>query len=310
MPNFFFDDLLRTTNSHLDVNHWAPPVTKFDTLALTFKAAPTKELSVQHTMSKSQEWDAEKGAHKQSEKNACAVTRVKDGKKFSFAMASDAFKQGASGNLYNDDWKVDGALALEQKPAKKEWKGKGTLAVSSPLVADKIRLWLNAELEHNDKSQWTTVAKASVSYDQTHVGTAAELKDGKVEKHHAQVVYNDAAAQYFARADLVAKTAGTGCSIEHDKFTHSYEATFGWGQGAEGFLGSPLSFVGGGEYDLSKASSLGYTWSLGKTWAYNQTVDHKVDDHWTVSATQAFDSDRLSTKQPAYDLGFAVTYKL
>ncbi len=94
-------------------------------------------------MSKSQEWDAEKGAHKQSEKNACAVTRVKDGKKFSFAMASDAFKQGASGNLYNDDWKVDGALALEQKPAKKEWKGKGTLAVSSPLVADKIRLWLN-----------------------------------------------------------------------------------------------------------------------------------------------------------------------
>jgi len=310
MPNFYFDDLLRTTNSHLDVNHWAPPATKFDTLALTFKAAPSKDLALAHTMSKSQEWDSGKSAHKQSEKNSTTVTKTKDGKKFTFAVASDAFKQGVAGNLYKDDWKVDGALALEQKPAKKEWKGKATLAVCSPVVAEKMRLWFNAELEHNEKSQWTTTAKASVNYDQTHVGAAAQLKDGKVEKQFVQAVYNDAAAQYFARANVLEKTAGLGCSIEHEKFTHSYEGTFNWGSGAEGLMGSPISFVGGGEYDLSKASSLGYTWTLGKNWAYNQTVDHKLDEHWTVSATQAFDSERLSGKQPAYDLGFSATYKL
>lgn len=310
MPNFHFDDVLRTTNSHLDVNHWAPPSTKWDTLTASFKAAPAKGLSVAHTRSNSQEWDSAKSAFKLSEKNATTITKAKDGNKYSFAVASDAFKQGFSGNLMNDDWKVDGAVALEEKPAKKEWKGKATVSIVSPVLAEKMRLWVNAELEHNQASEWTTLAKCNVSYDQWHVGAAAEIKKGEVEKKHVQVAFNDKEAQYFARADLKAESAGIGCSIEHEKFTHSYEATFSWAKNASGFMGSPISVVGGGDYDLSKATSLGYTWTLGSGYAYNQSTSHKLNDNWTVAANQAFDSERLSTKQPAYDVGFGVTYTL
>lgn len=121
---------------------------------------------------------------------------------------------------------------------------------------------------------------------------------------------NDKNAQYFARVDEVAKTAGAGCSIEHDSFTHSYEGVFNYGKDAKGFMGSPVSFVGGGEYDLSQSTGLGYTWTAGEHWMYNQTVSHKVDDHWKVECNQAFDAERLSTKQPAYDIGFGVSYKI
>jgi hypothetical protein len=94
-------------------------------------------------MVKSEEWDKEKLASKKSEKNTTSVAHSKDGKKISFGFASDAFKQGLSGNLYNDDWKVDSTVAFEEKPAKKEWKAKNTYAVSSPVLAEKMRLWFN-----------------------------------------------------------------------------------------------------------------------------------------------------------------------
>jgi hypothetical protein len=106
-------------------------------------------------MSKSQEWDSAKSAFKNFEKNATTITKVKDGNKYSLAVASDAFKQGLSGNLMNDDWKVDGVIALEKKPVKKEWKGKATVSVVSPVMSDKMRLWVNVSTTYNYKPQRT-----------------------------------------------------------------------------------------------------------------------------------------------------------
>jgi len=310
MPNYFFDDVLRATNSHLGVNHWSPPSAKWDKLSLNFKSAPSKGLNVDYSMVKQEEWDVSKNEAKASEKNTTTIARTKDGKKYTFAMASDAFKQGVAGNLFNDGWKIDGAIALEQKPIKKEWKHKGTLSAASPVMSDKMRLWFNAEVEYNQKKETTSTAKLSVSYDQWHAGVAGQMKGDKIEKKHAQVCYNDKNAQYFARSDLAAQTAGMGCSIEHDSFTHSYEAVYDWTKDAKGIKGTPVSIIGGGDYDLSKQTGLSYNWFIGETWNYNQSVAHKMTDNWSVSANQAFDAGRLNGKQPAYDLGFSLTYKL
>lgn len=298
-------------------------------------------------MVKQEEWDESKNEAKASEKNTTTIARTKDGKKYTFAMASDAFKQGVAGNLFNDGWKIDGAIALEQKPIKKEWKHKGTLSAASPVMSDKMRLWFNvsihyksclsahvnsqhltssiylteylgnkltfylqAEVEYNQKKETTSTAKLSVSYDQWHAGVAGQMKGDKIEKKHAQVCYNDKNAQYFARSDLAAQTAGMGCSIEHDSFTHSYEAVYDWTKDAKGIKGTPVSIIGGGDYDLSKQTGLSYNWFIGETWNYSQSVAHKMTDNWSVSANQAFDAGRLNGKQPAYDLGFSLTYKL
>ena len=177
-------------------------------------------------------------------------------------------------------------------------------------MGNKLTFYLQAEVEYNQKKETTSTAKLSVSYDQWHAGVAGQMKGDKIEKKHAQVCYNDKNAQYFARSDLAAQTAGMGCSIEHDSFTHSYEAVYDWTKDAKGIKGTPVSIIGGGDYDLSKQTGLSYNWFIGETWNYNQPVAHKMTDNWSVSANQAFDAGRLNGKQPAYDLGFSLTYKL
>ena len=167
-----------------------------------------------------------------------------------------------------------------------------------------------AELEGKHDKTWTAILKANFNYDNWHAGMAAEIVDGKATKKHGQIVMNDKDAQYFGRVNEIEKTAGLGCSIEYAEFTHSYEGVFGWEKDFKGFMDSPVSIVGGGEYELSKATTLGYTWTAAEHISYNQSVSHKLENNWTVSVNQAYDGKRLGTKQPAYDIGFGVTYKL
>lgn len=222
-------------------------------------------------------------------------------------------KMSAAGNLYNDGWKVDGKGEFEWKYTKSEWKGKGVLNTCSPVMAEKMRVWLNTELEHNQESEWKTLLKMNVSYDQYHVGVAGQNEKGEWSKQFVHLVKNDKDRQYFVRADLKDQAFGAGCSIDHESFSHSYEATAALGAEAQpGIAGTPVTVVGGGEYELSKKHNVGYTFTVGSSFQYNQTIEHKVDDKWTVAVSQAFDSECLEKdrKKPAYDFGVGLTYKL
>lgn len=157
------------------------------------------------------------------------------------------------------------------------------------------------------------LGKMNVSYDQFHVGVAAENKAGDWSKQFASLVYNDKDRQYFGRMDLKTTELGIGCSLEKENFSHSYEGVAQLGEGAEeGLAGTPVTIIGGGEYELSKNASVGYTFSAGSTFSYNQTVEHKVDEKWTVAINQAFDSAGIgkAASKPAYDFGVGLTYKL
>jgi len=173
-------------------------------------------------------------------------------------------KMSVEGNLYNDGWKVDGKGEYEWKYSKAEWKCKCNASICSPVMAEKMRMWINADVDFNEKSDVGVLAKMNVSYDQYHFGVAAENKAGDWSKQFVHVVKNDKDRQYFGRMNLKTSDIGVGCSIDHDSFSHSYEGTLAMGDKAEeGIAGTPLEIVGGGEYELSKNQSVGYTFKIG-----------------------------------------------
>lgn len=77
-------------------------------------------------------------------------------------------------------------------------------------------------------------------------------------------------------------------------------------------MGTPVTVVAGGEYELGKKTSLNYTATLGKWFVYNQNIEHKYDDRTTVTVSQAYDGECLSSgrKKPAHDFGVQLVYKL
>jgi len=98
-------------------------------------------------MTRKTEWKGDAAAV--SEKNSTKVAYTRDGIKFGMGFASDAFTGSVAGNLYEDGWLVNGVANCEKKPAKKEWKGKGALAVRSPIFSEKMRLWINVSERYN-----------------------------------------------------------------------------------------------------------------------------------------------------------------
>jgi len=314
MPSFYFDDVLRTVNGHLDADLWCPPP-KWTLWEISAKCKPRSNFEISHNQKWQNEWKGigkdEKEA--KSEKMTTNFKWSNNNVKYGFGLISDAMKMSAEGNLYNNGWKVDGKGEYEWKFAKSEWKGKGVCNAVSPVMAEKMRLWANAELEHNQASEWKSLVKMNVSYDQYHVGVAAQNEQGDWSKQFVHVVKNDKDRQYFGRADLKNSTVGIGCSIDHESYSHSYEGTADLGADAKpGVAGTPVTIVGGGEYELSKKHSVNYTFTLGNTFQFNQTIEHNVDDKWTVAVNQAFDTECLEKdrKKPAYDFGVGVTYKL
>lgn len=315
MPGFYFDDVLRTTNGHLDKDLWrpAPKWTLFD---ISAKCQARDNFAISHKRQWQNEWkEKEKGKGEVEchlEKSQTDFAWSKDGIKYGFGLVSDAMKANVAGKLTEGDWKCDGKAEAEWKHGKGEWKGKGILNVSSPVMAEKLKMWFNAELEHNHKTEWNTLLKMNLNYDQWHVGFGGENKAGDWDKQHAQVVYNDKSRQYFVRADLKDTVVGIGCSLDKDDFSHSYEVEADMKEGAVGVAGTPLVINGGGEYELNKKCNIGYTFVLGQHFSYNQAIEHKVDKNWTVTLSQSFDAECLEKdrKKPAYDVGVAFQYKL
>jgi hypothetical protein len=125
-------------------------------------------------------------------------------------------------------------------------------------------------------------------------------------------VYSPAGSgNFWIRANMVKNLFSAGCDNKlNDSTRHSFEAVYMTSDKAEGIMGNPVQVRGGVQYDLSEQTSVeaAASWDTGV--AVNQTVTHECDKHWTVSATQTFDSELLGSKQGAYNMSFGVTYKL
>ena len=147
--------------------------------------------------------------------------------------------------------------------------------------------------------------------EETNVGLYAEHDTKELKKGLAQFVYTPKdSGLFWLRANLISQDISAGCDNKlNDVTRHSWEAAYNWG-GAEGIQGTNFSLRGGVDYDLSDQTSLTAAVSAGKDINVNQTVSHKCNKNWTVSATQSYDQDLNKTKQGAYHIGFSVTYKL
>lgn len=237
----------------------------------------------------------------------------KGGRKYGVDLTSDTFKATVAGKMMEGDWKVNGKAEMENKYAKAEWKFKGLFDISSPVMAEKLRLFTNADLEMNHKSENKMFLKQNIHWDHYHAGWAFENLDGDFKKTFLQFVNNyEGKSQYWARASLHDETFSAGCKVDHGKFCHSYEAEMGFGEGSatSGFQGGPVSLIMGGEYELNDKTNVDYTMRVANTVEYNQNVEHELSDKLKMTLTQSFDSGNLDAKEPAYKLGFTFDYKL
>ena len=147
--------------------------------------------------------------------------------------------------------------------------------------------------------------------DEINVGISAEHDTKDLKKGLFQAVYAPKdSGLFWMRANVMEKEFGAGCDNKvSDTIRHSWEGVYNWG-GAEGIQGTNFAIRGGVDYELSDATSLQAAVSVSKDVNVNQTVEHQCDKNWTVSATQSFDQELVGTKQGAYHIGFAATYKL
>jgi len=158
--------------------------------------------------------------------------------------------------------------------------------------------------------------KASVNVaheNEHHVGAYFEHDMKDFKKLWAQVGWTpkDSKNKSFVRADLHKHFVSIGHLHNHsDSCQHGVEVTYDAADGAKGLKGLPIGVKVGAEYKLSSATNLKTHVHAAENWGACIKVDHKVDDHWTVSSHQEFSSANLSAKQGPHNLGFKVAYKL
>ena len=83
-----------------------------------------------HSWTQQQEWTGDKYA--QAIKNATKIGMKHSDTNFDLAAANDKWSFKAGHPLVSDDWKVNGSVNVEQKPAKNETKVTVASTVTSP----------------------------------------------------------------------------------------------------------------------------------------------------------------------------------
>lgn len=214
-----FDAVLGQANGHLDIDQWLGPPTKFKLFVVKASAKPRDNVQLSHAYEKTSAWKEDKDKKPVEDVATKTVTKwafSKSGRKYGVDLTSDTFKATVAGKLMEGDWKVNAKAELENKYAKAEWKFKGLFDVCSPVMAEKLRIFTNADLEMNSKSQNTVFLKQNIHWDKYHAGWAFENKDGNFEKTFLQFVNNfEGKSQYWARAALHDETVSAGCKINH-----------------------------------------------------------------------------------------------
>lgn len=115
----------------------------------------------------------------------------------------------------------------------------------------------------------------------------------------------------WLRADVKEKVAMLGGQKKlFDNLKVSSELLFGWGDAFKGMYGKPVQYRGSVEYEMGDSTELKAGMAFGESYSIRSELEHKYNRNWTVSATQAFDSADLGSKQGPYHVGFGASYKL
>ena len=61
---------------------------------------------------------------------------------------------------------------------------------------------------------------------------------------------------------------------------------------------------------MGDSTELKASWSFAEGYTIKTELEHKFNKNWTVSATQAFDSQDLGAAHGPYHVGFGASYKL
>lgn len=128
-----------------------------------------------------------------------------------------------------------------------------------------------------------------------------------------QFVYNPKGKDslYWVRLDMTRKMFMAGCDQKlKDTIKHSFEILHCWEKDFKGVLGQPLALRAGVNYELSDQTEFSVNASFDSAYTVSTDVEHKIDKHWTVSASQDFESDKVGSKAGPYHVGFAASYKL
>lgn len=216
-----------------------------------------------------------------------------------------------------DGYKSTIQSTLEAKYLKEAWKVSGVLSLATPdLGGAKINTQLEGEVESFDAKKNLQPQKfrgkinAELS-EEVNVGVSTQHTNGELDRGLASAVYAPKSGGLFwLRSDVLRKEVSGGCDNElKSGIQHSWEIVGNWAD-RKGIYGLPLGLRGGVSYDLSDATSLDVSGSWGDDVDVAQTVSHKCDKNWTVSATQSYNKEMLKKSQGAYHIGFRLAYKL
>jgi hypothetical protein len=107
-----------------------------------------------HTWTKQQDWkpafDEKKvdtGKYDVAEKTATKVGLKHGDAKFDVTAANDKWSVKVGGPLVKDDWKVNGSILVENKPAKKETKVEVSSNLASPELGGHAKVFVNVSLQ-------------------------------------------------------------------------------------------------------------------------------------------------------------------
>jgi hypothetical protein len=307
-----FDDMLRGANDRMDFDPYLCPVDPQRDWCLTFKAQPKKTVGMEFQKLWQTAWkDGEIDPSKPAEKTTSKLKLNHGDCNTTWTFSNEKFAMQGVGKLLTGDYKVNLSGTAEAKYLKSAWKLVGLATLSTPdLGGAKI----NSSLEFEHESTGAQKLKPKINFElqeEINVGLSGEHDTKDLQKGLFQVVYSPKdQGRFWMRGNVKSQEFGAGCDNKvNDNIEHSFEATYNWG-GAEGIKGTNFGLRGGVDYSLSDQTSLTAAASWGKDVNVNQTVEHKCDKNWTVSATQSFDQELVGTKQGAYHIGFAATYKL
>jgi hypothetical protein len=305
-----FSDLLRGVNDRIGYNAEDPERedNRVNWLA-KFSAKPQKHISLD--AERKMECVEKDGAVSTNDKTQNKLKIEHDcGTTTTWTFSNEKMAFDAKHKAYNEGgWKINVGAGAENKAVDKKWKVTGMASICGDDLGG-AKLNTEANFEYNEKGVTTVKPKINIQVaDEFNVGVSAKSDLKTMQEIFPQFVYNPKGKDsfYWARADVTRQWAMFGCDQKlKDSISHSFELMAGWNKDCKELKGYPVRIRGGVSYELSDQTTVDSSFGFGANWQVGMEVEHNIDSHWTVKASQSFESDAATP----YHVGFTAAYKL
>ena len=125
-----------------------------------------------------------------------------------------------------------------------------------------------------------------------------EPKDGKLDR------------KYYIKGDKNRKMLMLGYDYSKEGFKHTVEASYTQ-DSKDGILGTPCKLESSVQYDPSESTRLSLDSQVNNlsNQAFGLIIQHKINEHLTVSSRQFLTTNESSGQEP-YHIGFTATYQM